>query len=321
MSDRNDTDRLASSTNELTRREFSLGVAALTGSAVAAGLTGCESRPGGRVETKTNTGSRIPTLFIPHGGGPCFFMDWTMGPADTWDPMAQWLRNLGREFEQVEAMVVISAHWEEPTITLQTGARPDLLFDYYGFPSHTYDLKWPAPGAPALASRISGLLAARGIDTADDPTRGFDHGVFVPLKVAFPEARIPTLQISLKQGLDPRTHLELGEALAPLRDEGVLIVGSGMSFHNMRAMMAGGGRASAALEFDESLTSVCAGEPAACREQLARWHELPHARYCHPREEHLLPLMVVAGAAAGDQGRKIFSDRVMGADVAAFQFG
>ncbi len=313
-----DNDGLAPGPN-LSRRQFSLGVAAATTSAVS-GLTGCRSRTGGKVETETNT-TRIPTVFMPHGGGPCFFMDWTMGPADTWDRTAQWLRDLGREFEQVQAIVVVSAHWEEPTVTIQSASRPELLFDYHGFPAHTYELEWPAPGAPALARQIAQMLAGNGIATAETPTRGFDHGVFIPLKVAFPEARIPTLQLSLKQGLDPLAHIRIGTALAPLRDQGVLIVGSGMSFHNMGALIGGGGRPSAAREFDEHLTSVCTDEPDVCREQLLRWDTFPHARYCHPREEHLLPLMVIAGAAADDQGRRVFSDRVMGAEVSAFQFG
>ena len=319
---RNDDERSPTEhDDQLTRREFSIALGAAAASAALAGLTGCESRQGGDMRPETKASSLVPTLFIPHGGGPCFFMDWTMGPADTWARMAQWVRELGREFEHVKAIVVISAHWEEPSVTIQTRAQPDLLFDYYGFPPHTYELPWPAPGSPTLARRIAELLAGRGVATAEAPTRGFDHGVFVPLKVAFPDAQIPTLQISLKKGLDPQFHLELGEALAPLRHEGVLIVGSGMSFHNMRAMMAGGGRASAAREFDERLTSVCCDAPDACRGQLLRWQTLPHARYCHPREEHLLPLMVVAGAAAGDRGRRIFSDRVMGVEVSAFQFG
>jgi len=327
MSDSRGTDDLAPNVppllcdGVLTRRAFSLGVIAAGTCAAATGLIGCKSNAGGNVKPETSARGRIPTVFIPHGGGPCFFMDWTMGPADTWERMTQWLRELGREFNHVKAIVVISAHWEETTVTIQTTPQPDLLFDYYGFPPHTYEIEWPAPGSPDLARQISQLLSDRGIATAETPTRGFDHGVFIPLKVAFPDARIPTVQISLKQGLDPQTHIEMGKALAPLRDEGVLIVGSGMSFHNMQAMMAGGGRALAAREFDERLTSVCSEAPEICREQLLRWHTLPHARYCHPREEHLLPLMVIAGAAAGDKGRRIFNDRVMGVEVSAFQFG
>ena len=137
----------------------------------------------------------------------------------------------------VRALLVVSGHWLEPVVTVHSGEHPPLLFDYYGFPPHTYALTWPAPGAPPIAARIRELLAEAGIPSREDATRGFDHGAFVPLKVAFPDAAIPTLQLSLDASLDPATHLRLGRALAPLRKEGVLIVGSGMSFHNMSALM------------------------------------------------------------------------------------
>ena len=138
---RNDDERSPTEhDDQLTRRESSIALDAAAASAALAGLTGCESRQGGDMRPETKASSLVPTLFIPHGGGPCFFMDWTMGPADTWARMAQWLRELGREFEHVKAIVVISAHWEEPSVTIQTRAQPDLLFDYYGFPPHTYEL-------------------------------------------------------------------------------------------------------------------------------------------------------------------------------------
>lgn len=264
---------------------------------------------------------RLPTLFIPHGGGPCFFMNWTMGPPDTWDRTAEWLRSVGRRFSEVQALLVISAHWEEPVVTVQSGESPPLFFDYYGFPADTYKLTWPAPGAPAAATRVQALLSQAGIPVREDPRRGFDHGTFIPLKVAFPEARIPTLQLSLHASLDADTHLKVGRALAPLRDEGVLILGSGMSFHNMGAMMRPGSSLAASERFDLWLERACATEPAVRDERLAAWNRGPEARYCHPREEHLLPLMVVAGAAAGEEGRHVFRDRVMGVQVSAFEFG
>lgn len=145
---------------------------------------------------------RLPTLYIPHGGGPCFFMEWTMGPPDTWDRMRASLQEMGRRFEDVSTLLVVSAHWETSGVTVQTGVRPPLLYDYYGFPQHTYELTWPASGAPEVAGRALDLLLAAGIDAHEDRKRGFDHGTFVPLKVAFPEAHIPTFQVSLKRGLD-----------------------------------------------------------------------------------------------------------------------
>lgn len=263
----------------------------------------------------------MPTLYIPHGGGPCFFMEWTMGPADTWDRMAAWLGSIdGALPEPPRALLVVSAHWEAPLPTVTASAAPPLLYDYSGFPRHTYELTWPAPGEPALAKKVRALLEAANVPTAADERRGFDHGVFVPLKVTYPEARIPTVQLSLRRGLDPEEHLAIGRALAPLRDEGVLIVGSGMSYHNMRGFMRPASRAESAA-FDGWLADVVASTPKDRDAAFARWTEAPYARACHPREEHLLPLMVAAGAAGDDRGAIAFRDEVMGVVVSAARFG
>ena len=264
---------------------------------------------------------RLPTLYIPHGGGPCFFMDWTLGPADTWDRMAAWLRQIGAALGAMpEAIVVVSAHWEAPVVTVTSGVRPALIYDYYGFPEHTYALEYDAPGAPQLASEICGLLSRAGISAAEDPDRGFDHGVFIPLKLIFPEAGIPIVQLSLHHELDAPLHLDIGKALAPLRDNGVLILGSGMSYHNLPVMMSGVAVIEDADRFDQWLTQSCLMEGAARAERLRNWHAAPAARRAHPREEHLLPLMVAAGAAGDAGARCIFSDRVMGSTVSAYQF-
>jgi aromatic ring-opening dioxygenase catalytic subunit (LigB family) len=181
------------------------------------------------------TPMRQPTLFIPHGAGPCFFMEWSRGPADAWDKTAAWLKGLVADLpERPTAILVVSGHWEEPVFTVGSAAKPPMLFDYYGFPEHTYQLTFDAPGAPALAARVRDLLGQAGFETGEDSQRGYDHGVFVPMKLVTPEADIPVLQLSLEAGLSPERHLAAGRALAPLRDEGVLIVGSGMSWHNMR---------------------------------------------------------------------------------------
>jgi aromatic ring-opening dioxygenase catalytic subunit (LigB family) len=235
--------------------------------------------------------------------------------------MAGWLRGLLNGLpERPKAIVIVSAHWEAPAFAITGAAHPELIFDYYGFPKHTYQLTWPAPGAPALAERIRGLLAGQGLPAEVDPARGFDHGVFIPFKLMVPAAEIPTVQLSLQAGLDPATHLAAGRALAPLRDEGVLIVGSGMSFHNMRAF---GNPAATAVadEFDGWLTSAVESVPAERAKQLEKWADVPSGRLSHPREEHLLPLMVAAGAAGEDGGRNIFSDIVMSTRVSGFQFG
>jgi aromatic ring-opening dioxygenase catalytic subunit (LigB family) len=267
--------------------------------------------------------TRMPTIFLPHGGGPCFFMEWTMGPADTWDAMAAWLRSVKDSLpEKPKALLVISAHWEESVPTVLSASAPPLLFDYYGFPKHTYDLTWPAPGSPELAARVRDLLSAAKIESKTDDKRGFDHGVFVPLKVAFPDADIPTVQLSLCTDLDPTQHIAIGKALAPLRDEGVLIIGSGMSYHNMRGFMSGGGSRTASQHFDEWLVgAVTKDDPKARDEALIAWAKAPSARDVHPREEHLLPLMVAAGAAGDDRGTRVFQGDVMNVLVSAVRFG
>jgi aromatic ring-opening dioxygenase catalytic subunit (LigB family) len=269
--------------------------------------------------TNESQSKTMPTLFIPHGGGPCFFMDWN--PPDTWKKMESWLASLpGTIGEMPKAMVVISGHWESPELAVTGSAHPPLIYDYQGFPPHTYQLRYDAPGAPELAQQIVELFGGVGLPARVDPERGFDHGVFIPFKVMYPKADIPVVQLSLKAGLDPKVHIEIGRALQPLRKQGVLVVGSGMSYHNLRGF--GDQFGPASDEFDEWLTgAVCAAEAAVRNQKLQQWQTAPHARLAHPREEHLLPLMVAAGAAGDDVGHRMFSDRVMGVTVSAYRFG
>jgi aromatic ring-opening dioxygenase catalytic subunit (LigB family) len=215
-------------------------------------------------------------------------------------------------------MVVVSAHWEEPAFTASVAAAPELIFDYSGFPEDTYRLTWPAPGEPELAKRVVGLLDKAGL-TAAGANRGFDHGVFVPLKVAFPEARIPVVSLSLSGSLDPALHLAAGRALAPLRDEGVLLVASGMSFHNLRGYLRPETR-ERARAFDQWLTEAVESPAAERNALLTGWREAPFAAYSHPREEHLIPLMVAAGAGGEAPGKRIFGDEPMGAAISAYRF-
>ncbi len=263
----------------------------------------------------------LPTVFIPHGGGPCFFMDWTMGPADTWDRLAGFLRSfeawLGR---RPDAIVVVSGHHETPVVELTGATAPPLLFDYYGFPPHTYDLSYPASGSPALVARMAALLEGAGVAHRVNPDRGFDHGVFVPFLLMFPDAAVPIVQLSLRSDLDAAFHLDLGAAIAALRQENVLVVGSGMSYHNMATFMSGQAAESSGV-FDQWLTTACTAEPRRRRELLEDWSRAPRSREAHPREEHLLPLMVAAGAAGDDPGTRLFTDEVMGATVSAYAFG
>ncbi|AGH49462.1 catalytic LigB subunit of aromatic ring-opening dioxygenase [Sphingomonas sp. MM-1] len=261
---------------------------------------------------------RQPSFFIPHGGGPCFFMD---DPAGMWTRMEAFLAGFVAGLpERPKALLVVSGHWEEDAFTVQDGARPGLLYDYYGFPPHTYQLHWDAPGAPDVARRAAGLLADAGFATARDAERGWDHGVFVPMKVAVPGADIPTAQLSLRKDLDPAAHIAAGRALAPLRDEGVLIVGSGMSFHNMRVR--DGDATGPADIFDAALTAAATDpDPEARARRLSAWSMLPHARFAHPREEHLIPLMVAAGAGGDDPAAHVFADHVIGWKVSGYRFG
>ena len=160
---------------------------------------------------------------------------------ETWRELETYLRGfMATLTEQPRAILAISGHWEEGVPTVNAGAHPPLLFDYAGFPDHTYRLTWPTPGAPELAARVRALLSDAGIVNRTEAARGWDHGIFVPLKVMLPCADIPLIQLSLQRGLDPAAHLAIGRALKPLRDEGVLILGSGQTYHNMRGFFAGG---------------------------------------------------------------------------------
>jgi aromatic ring-opening dioxygenase catalytic subunit (LigB family) len=263
---------------------------------------------------------RQPAIFLPHGGGPCFFMDWTWGPVDTWHATQHFLEGLAATLpEPPRVVLVISGHWEEAAFTASAATHPELIFDYSGFPAHTYRLSWPAPGSPELAGRVAALLAQAGLPAASSATRGFDHGVFVPLKVAFPEAQIPVVTLSLAASLDPALHLAAGRALAPLRNEGVLIVGSGMSFHNLRAYLRPE-TLERARAFDAWLTNAVDSPAAERNALLTCWREAPFAAYAHPREEHLIPLMVAAGAGGDEPGARIFTDEPMGAAISAYRF-
>ena len=268
---------------------------------------------------------RLPTLYIPHGGGPCFFMETPPGlPRDLWDRMADYLRGIDASLGmRPENVLVVSGHWETERPSVNTATRPPLLFDYYGFPEHTYRLAYPVSGSPSLARRVRTLLSAAEIPTDEEPERGLDHGVFIPFKLIYPDADVPIVQLSLNRNLDATTHLRIGHALAPLRDEGVLIVGSGMSYHNLRDLYSSDPRAQrAAVEFDNWLADAATEPDCATREQkLAAWHQAPGARSAHPRPEHLIPLMVAAGAADKDVGRRTYNQPLLGKPVSGFQFG
>lgn len=249
----------------------------------------------------------FPTYFVSHGGGPCFWMDWN--PPELFQGLRGFFEELPRRLpRRPSAIVVISAHWEEAVFTVQSTANPAMIYDYSGFPPHTYQLQYPAKGDTDLAKRISALSNAQAIECRLDASRGYDHGVYVPLLIAFPQADVPVIQVSLRSDLSPAQHLRLGEALSPLREDDVLIVGSGFSYHNLRAIP---DRTGASEVFDKWLfESLCVSSPEERRERLLRWSEAPAARAAHPREEHLIPLMVCAGAAAGGKCERVFSQKL-----------
>jgi aromatic ring-opening dioxygenase catalytic subunit (LigB family) len=263
---------------------------------------------------------RMPVVFVPHGGGPWPFVE--MGfPREDVERLAGYLRGVrALPPRPPRALLVVSAHWEEPVPTVMTSPHPPILYDYYGFPPESYQITWPAPGAPELASRVHDLLDTAGIANAADPARGYDHGTFIPLKLTYPEADVPAIQLSLKAGLDPADHIALGRALQPLRDEEVFIVGSGMTFHNLRAFR--DPRAAPVAEtFDAWLRESMTLDSESRNARLTQWESAPAARAAHPREEHLIPLMVAAGAAGEDRAVVAFNDTFTGLRLSAYHFG
>ena len=302
--------------NGLTRRQMIVG-----GAAAAAAIGGAVAAAGKRGDDTTKVATaRMPVVFLPHGGGPWPWVDLGFDRQGDLDLRAYLESVSALPATPPKALLVISAHWEQTVPTVMTSAKPPMLYDYYGFPPESYEIQWPAPGAPAIATRVQELLRGAGIASATDPQRGYDHGTFVPLKLVYPDANIPTVQLSLKAGLDPAEHLAIGRALAPLRDEGVFIVGSGMSYHNMRGFRDPKARP-ISEEFDAWLRTA-ATAPAAQREKmLAAWASAPSARAAHPREEHLLPLMVIAGAAGDDAGVVAYNGKYAGLRLSAYHYG
>lgn len=268
--------------------------------------------------------TRMPTYFLPHGGGPCFFMDPLPGFApDAWDEMETFLRGIDKDLgERPKAVLVISAHWqtEQPTINRQE--TPPLLYDYYGFPDHTYKLTYPVKGDLALADRVESLLKSAGYAPNIETKRGLDHGVFIPFKLIYPDADVPMIQISFPLSSDPKAQMKFGEALAPLRDEGVLIATTGLSFHNLRAFFgpAAGKRVEASFAFDSWLQDAVT-DIENREEKLKNWASAPGAKESHPEDEHFLPLLIAAGAAKGEPASIPYAGEVHGTAQSGYRFG
>jgi 4,5-DOPA dioxygenase extradiol len=260
--------------------------------------------------------NKAQMIYFSHGGGPLPILGDPSHQA-----MIDFMCQLPSRLRKPEAVLVVSAHWEENTATLLSARTPPMFYDYYGFPDKAYEITYPAPGHPELANRIAGLLKKNDIPARLDPERGFDHGLFIPLKLMYPQADIPSLQLSLLRGLNPATHIALGQALRELRSEDILVIGSGFSFHNMRAFSWDGmNRPDPANEaFQNWLIEVCTGPISQSeREQrLIEWPKAPSAGYCHPREEHLLPLHVCLGMA-DKPANLIFDGYILGKRAVAF---
>ena len=232
--------------------------------------------------------------------------------------MLEWLKALPTSLpRQPEAIVVVTAHWEAARFTVASGPRPGLIYDYGGFPPETYRITYPAPGHPGVAQRVAELAVAAGFPVELDPAYGWDHGVFVPIAVSWPEADVPVVAVSLRAGLDPDEHLGFGAALAPLRHENVVIIGSGSSTHDLRMRVT----RPQSEAFDQWLFDTMSAEPAARVAALAHWAQAPGGQACHPREEHLLPLMVVTGAGGADQATRSFHGEVFGHPMACYSIG
>jgi 4,5-DOPA dioxygenase extradiol len=235
------------------------------------------------------------TLFISHGGGPMPLLG-DLGHTE----MINSLRKLAIKLPKPAAIIVISAHWEASVATITSGVNPQLIYDYTGFPSESYNIKYPCSGKPDLAYDIYTALTHSGIKAKLDDQRGFDHGLFVPLTIMYPDADIPCVQISLVNSLDPAHHLKIGQALQALDNDNILIIGSGFSFHNMRAFFSPDTPQSVSQNeaFERWLIETCSNtelNESQRKQQLINWKAAPSARYCHPREEHLLPLHVCYG--------------------------
>ena len=260
--------------------------------------------------------NKAQIVYFSHGGGPLPIL----GDASH-QAMVDFMQKLPSRLRKPDAVLVISAHWEERAATLLGAQTPPMFYDYYGFPDEAYEITYPAPGSPDLANRLAESLRRSDVPAHVDPQRGFDHGLFIPLKLMYPQADIPSLQLSLLRGLDPAAHMKLGKALRELMHERILVVGSGFSFHNLRAFSWQGTSAPdpANDAFQDWLIEVCTGPiPQSEREQrLIEWEKAPSARYCHPREEHLLPLHVCLGMA-NKPAKVVFDDHILGKRGVAF---
>lgn len=245
--------------------------------------------------THTTIPGHPAAVFVSHGGGPLP----VLGDARHRE-MVEHLGSIAAKIVRPSGIVVISAHWEEPEATVTAHPEPPIIYDYFGFPPESYSLEYPAPGDPELAARLVDTLEEKGIAARLDHGRGFDHGLYIPLMLMYPEADIPCVQLSLLSDLEPEKHIRIGEALSGLAQDNIMVLGSGFSFHNLKVLL-GGHSSGPDLEneaFESWLIDTCTSseiDESTRAQRLIDWERAPAARYCHPREEHLLPLHVCYG--------------------------
>lgn len=262
---------------------------------------------------------RLPTYFISHGGGP---WPWIPDMRRSFRVLEDSLARMPSELDQIpKAILMISGHWEGDAFAVMSSPNPPMVYDYSGFPPHTYEITYPAPGAPELAERTADLIRNAGLPTRLDAEQGFDHGTFAPLAIMYPEAQMPVFQVSMRRSYDPEEHFALGRALAPLRDEGVLIVGSGLSYHNLRLM--GPEAKVPSTEFDTWLNEVMLQDPDSRYQSLLDWEQAPYARVCHKQEDHFVPLFTALGAAQTEPATQTYHEENIfgGVTASSFRFG
>lgn len=254
----------------------------------------------------------MPVLYLSHGAPP-------LADDQVWTrQLATWSADLPKP----KAVLIVSAHWENAPLTLGATTTVPLVYDFWGFPERYYSVTYPAPGAPELAASVRKLLAGPGMAVHDDPARGLDHGAYVPLVEMYPDADVPVLQISMPS-LDPQVLMDVGRRLAPLRDEGVLIIGSGFFTHNLSKITMADPAVPApswSAEFD-----IWGQEALAARDfdsLLDFLHKAPSGRVAHPRTEHFAPLFVSIGASAeaGDPIRSVIDGYWYGLSKRSVQF-
>ena len=257
----------------------------------------------------------LPTYFINHGTGPGPLLGLKSQAA-----VVQSLEELGRALPKCKCLLVVSAHWVEPYAYVASAPRPALLYDYEGYPPEAYAHRYPAPGHPDVAKRVHQLLKSNGVPARLDPARGLDQGVFVPLTFLAPAADVPVVCLSLVTGLDAQSHWRIGRALAPLRDEGVVLLGSGQSYNNQTRS---GKDAEMSVQWDRELCAACTGDVARRRARLVAWPKMPFAKSAHPKPDHLMPLLVAAAAAdfTNSEGAQIFSAVVNDVHCSGYRFG